>query len=39
MGVLLLMSLSCSVVTTLFFVPAMLALMPRPHVPLGGSHV
>jgi hopanoid biosynthesis associated RND transporter like protein HpnN len=39
MGVLLLMSLGCTVVTTLFFVPAMLALMPRPHVPLGGSHI
>jgi len=27
------------VTTTLIFVPAMLSLMPRPHVPLGGSHV
>lgn len=36
MGVLLLMSLGCTVVTTLVFVPAMLSLAPRPHVPLGG---
>ena len=39
MGVLLLISLGCTVTTTLIFVPAMLSLMPRPHVPLGGSHV
>jgi hopanoid biosynthesis associated RND transporter like protein HpnN len=39
MGVLLLMSLGCTVCTTLLFVPAMLAIVPRPHVPLGGSHV
>ncbi len=36
MGELLLMSLFCTVVTTLVLVPALLALMPRPHVPLGG---
>ncbi len=36
MGILLLMSLGCTVLTTLVFVPALLALMPRPHVPLGG---
>ena len=39
MGILLLISLACTVLTTLLFVPALLALMPRPHVPLGGSHV
>lgn len=37
MGVLLLISLGMTVVTTLVFVPAMLALAPRPHVPLGGQ--
>jgi hopanoid biosynthesis associated RND transporter like protein HpnN len=39
MGVLLLISLGCTVLTTLVFVPALLTLAPRPHVPLGGSHV
>jgi hopanoid biosynthesis associated RND transporter like protein HpnN len=38
MGVLLLISLGSTVMTTLFFVPAMLAIVPRPHVPLGGGH-
>jgi hypothetical protein len=38
MGVLLLISLGSTVITTLFFVPAMLAIVPRPHVPLGGTH-
>jgi hopanoid biosynthesis associated RND transporter like protein HpnN len=37
MGVLLLMSLGCTVATTLVFVPALLALLPRPHVVLGGG--
>lgn len=37
MGALLLMSLGCTVLTTLVFVPAMLSLAPRPHVPLGGT--
>jgi hopanoid biosynthesis associated RND transporter like protein HpnN len=36
MGTLLLMSLFCTVVTTLLFVPALLAVVPRPHVLLGG---
>jgi hypothetical protein len=36
MGTLLLMSLFCTVITTLFFVPALLAVVPRPHVLLGG---
>ncbi len=36
MGVLLLLSLGSTVVTTLIFVPALLAVMPRPHVLLGG---
>jgi hopanoid biosynthesis associated RND transporter like protein HpnN len=36
MGDLLLMSLGCTVVTTLVFVPAMLAVVPRLHVVLGG---
>jgi hopanoid biosynthesis associated RND transporter like protein HpnN len=36
MGVLLLISLACTVVTTLLFVPALLALMKRPPVALGG---
>jgi hopanoid biosynthesis associated RND transporter like protein HpnN len=36
MGVLLLMSLGCTVVTTLFFTPALLAVVPAPHVALGG---
>jgi hopanoid biosynthesis associated RND transporter like protein HpnN len=36
MGTLLLMSLFCTVITTLFFVPALLATVPRPHVLLGG---
>jgi hopanoid biosynthesis associated RND transporter like protein HpnN len=39
MGILLLMSLGCTVFTTLVFVPALLSILPRPHVPLGGSHV
>ncbi|HTZ69409.1 MAG TPA: MMPL family transporter, partial [Acetobacteraceae bacterium] len=37
MGVLLLISLGSTVATTLFFVPALLAIMPRPTVPLGGT--
>jgi hopanoid biosynthesis associated RND transporter like protein HpnN len=36
MGVLLLLSLGSTVLTTLLFVPALLAVMPRPHVLLGG---
>jgi hopanoid biosynthesis associated RND transporter like protein HpnN len=36
MGVLLLMSLGCTVVTTLVFTPALLQLVPAPHVALGG---
>ena len=36
MGVLLLLSLGSTVLTTLLFVPALLAIMPRPHVLLGG---
>jgi predicted RND superfamily exporter protein len=36
MGVLLLLSLGSTVITTLIFVPALLAVMPRPHVLLGG---
>lgn len=36
MGVLLLLSLGSTVVTTLIFVPALLVVMPRPHVLLGG---
>jgi len=36
MGVLLLLSLGSTVLTTLIFVPALLAVMPRPHVLLGG---
>jgi hopanoid biosynthesis associated RND transporter like protein HpnN len=36
MGVLLLISLGCTVATTLVFVPALLAVMPRPRVILGG---
>jgi hopanoid biosynthesis associated RND transporter like protein HpnN len=39
MGVLLLISLSCTVATTLAFMPAFLSFMPHPKVPLGGSHV
>ena len=38
MGVLLLLSLGSTVVTTLIFVPALLVVMPRPHVLLGGVH-
>ena len=38
MGVLLLMSLGCTVVTSLIFTPALLALVPAPHVVLGGYH-
>jgi predicted RND superfamily exporter protein len=37
MGTLLLMSLFCTVITTLIFVPALLAVVPRPHVLLGGA--
>jgi uncharacterized protein len=37
MGRLLLLSLGCTVVTTLFFLPALLKLLPRPAVKLGGS--
>jgi len=37
MGDLLLMSLACTVVTTMVFVPAMLAIAPRTHVILGGQ--
>jgi hopanoid biosynthesis associated RND transporter like protein HpnN len=36
MGTLLLLSLASTVLTTLVFVPALLAIMPRPHVLLGG---
>ena len=36
MGVLLLISLICTVLTTLLFVPALLATIPRPRVILGG---
>jgi hopanoid biosynthesis associated RND transporter like protein HpnN len=36
MGTLLLLSLGSTVLTTLVFVPALLAVMPRPHVLLGG---
>jgi hopanoid biosynthesis associated RND transporter like protein HpnN len=36
MGVLLLLSLGSTVLTTLVFVPALLVVMPRPHVLLGG---
>jgi hopanoid biosynthesis associated RND transporter like protein HpnN len=39
MGVLLLLSLGSTVLTTLLFVPALLAVMPRPHVLLGGRPV
>ena len=37
MGTLLLISLGCTVLTTLLFVPALLATIPRPRVILGGS--
>jgi hopanoid biosynthesis associated RND transporter like protein HpnN len=37
MGVLLLISLGCTVVTSLTFVPAMLGMLPRPHVALAGG--
>lgn len=37
MGVLLLLSLGCTVVTTLLLLPALLALAPHPRVPLGGG--
>jgi len=37
MGVLLLISLVCTVVTTLLFVPALLAVIPRPRVTFGGA--
>jgi len=36
MGVLLLISLGSTVTTTLLFMPAMLAILPHPHVPLSG---
>ena len=36
MGVLLLLSLGSTLLTTLIFVPALLAVVPRPHVLLGG---
>jgi hopanoid biosynthesis associated RND transporter like protein HpnN len=36
MGMLLLLSLGCTVLTTLFFVPALLKLVPKPGVKLGG---
>jgi hopanoid biosynthesis associated RND transporter like protein HpnN len=36
MGILLLMSLGCTVVTTMVFVPALLAITPRHGVLLGG---
>ena len=36
MGVLLLMSLGCTVVTSLIFTPALLGMVPAPHVVLGG---
>ncbi len=36
MGTLLLISLACTVLTTLLFVPALLATIPRPRVILGG---
>jgi len=36
MGILLLMSLGCTVVTTMVFVPALLAIAPRHGVLLGG---
>ena len=36
MGTLLLISLGCTVATTLLFVPALLAVLPRPHVIFGG---
>ncbi len=36
MGVLLLMSLGCTVVTSLIFTPALLGMVPAPHVALGG---
>jgi predicted RND superfamily exporter protein len=37
MGILLLLSLFCTVLTTLLFVPALLAVVPKPHVVLGGA--
>ena len=37
MGTLLLISLACTVLTTLLFVPALLAVVPRPRVILGGT--
>ena len=39
MGVLLLISLGSTVITTLFFVPALLAVVPRPRVPLRGNAI
>jgi hopanoid biosynthesis associated RND transporter like protein HpnN len=36
MGILLLMCLGCTVATTLVFLPALLSMVPRPHVVLGG---
>jgi hopanoid biosynthesis associated RND transporter like protein HpnN len=38
MGALLLISLSCTVVTSLTFLPALLGMLPRPHVALAGLH-
>ena len=38
MGILLLMSLGCTVITTLVFTPAVLAMVPHPHVKLAGIH-
>jgi hopanoid biosynthesis associated RND transporter like protein HpnN len=38
MGVLLLISLGCTVLTSLTFVPALLGMLPRPHVALAGVH-
>ena len=37
LGAGLLMSLFCTVLTTLLFVPALLAVVPKPHVVLGGA--
>lgn len=37
MGLLLLISLACTVATTLLFVPALLAVVPRPRVIFGGT--
>jgi hopanoid biosynthesis associated RND transporter like protein HpnN len=37
MGLLLVISLLCTIATTLLFVPALLSVIPRPHVILGGQ--